>query len=159
MNPTCSFSSIDVVGSSWEIARQRKSCGEDIGVKFLRLLFTLYPETTTLFGFQQQQDVLNNPRFRAGIFVHSQCIINWFNDLLMNIGIDFHDVEWMVQDMALYLARNDVKPTIIIGAVVAAKETLRNVFGSKWDERYEDAWSEFLSAIAALTIQSMLKNS
>jgi Globin len=157
MIPSCSYTRIDTVIASWEIARQRNSCSELIGLTFLKFLFTLHPETQYIFGFQPEQDVLVNPRMRAGVLVHAQIIVDKVNELFMNIGIDFHDVEWMIKELADYLVNKNVNVTSVIGAVTAVKETIRVSIGKNFDQQLEDSWNEFLNTIAAMTIQFMVQ--
>jgi hemoglobin-like flavoprotein len=153
----CSFSSVETVISSWEIARQQASCGEDIGVAFLSRLFATNPETKHIFGFKAEHDVLNNPRLQIGVLVHAKIATGMLNDLIMNIGFDFHDIEWMLIELADYLTERNIDANCVLQAVEAAKETLKESFGKKWTKQYEDSWSDFLSKIATMIVHLMVK--
>jgi hypothetical protein len=157
--PSCHYSSYDIVILSWEIALQRLSCIEDIGIKFLTNLLYSVPEMRPMFGFRQHQDLTRNRLAQFGLLVHARVLVEMLSDLILNIDIDFDGSHWMFNALAKHLIKWDISITCIIDVVAVVKETLKDTFGNNWNKQYEDSWNEFLTTIAAMTVQLMVKRS
>ena len=151
----CSFKSIDIVLSTWEIARQQESCEEELGINFLIALFAAYPQTKRIFGFAPNQDVANNPLLRIGVLVHARRVIDLFNDLISMIGPDLEDLEGTLVELACVLAKSNIDPKNVKDASMTIKETLSGCFGNRWDQQYDEAWDELLSKVSDLVVSFM----
>ena len=58
---TVSHDQISLVVEAWNVARQRTSSEEKLGIMALFNLFELEPATKTVFGFKVDQDVKSHP--------------------------------------------------------------------------------------------------
>jgi Globin len=155
MIQNCSFQCIDIVLSTWEIARQQQSSEEELGMEFLLNLFAIDPETKQRFGFRPGDEISKNPLLRMGLLVHAARVIETFNDVISMIGPDLDDLEQLLIDMANTSVKTGVDTPVFDTAAIAARQTLSKCFGSKWNTKFDEAWIEFLQNLSAAIIQQM----
>ena len=70
MDTTICYKVVHSVLSSWELASQKYSSPEEIGMQVLLCMFRTKPETKTVFGFTLKQYVEGNPMLKMGAIIH-----------------------------------------------------------------------------------------
>lgn len=149
MLDTLSYNSIGIVLSSWELARQKYSDEEHLGLQFLSQLFESNPETKRYFGFRPEQDVIHNPMLRMGMLIHARILVDGLNDIISLLGPDLDDVYTLLFRYGVVFAKVDVTKDIVPEALCAIRSVLANCLGSQWDQRVDDAWTEVISKLSS----------
>jgi len=82
------YRSFSMVIESWELARQRFGCSEEVSMAILLKLFKMDPSTKPVFSFKEDQDVECNPIVRMGVLVHAEIVIKIIDGVLGLLGPD-----------------------------------------------------------------------
>ena len=151
-----SYSSINSVMTSWELARQVYGCTEEVGMSILFNLFRMDKSTKTVFGFTETQNIECNPMLRMGVLVHGANIVQMIDSFLALLGPDIDTLEILLAEQGERHARIGVKPSHILLLGDACRTALAEIIADeKWTTKMDEAWKELFGAMSAEMIKSM----
>jgi neuroglobin len=150
-----SFTSIATVMDSWELARQKHACAEEIGSEILFCLFRLEPNTKCVFGFTANQAIETNPLLRMGVLVHATRIVAMLDSILSLLGPDLDMVQEVLGGLGERHKRHGVQKEFFVLLVDALCLALHDILGEAWTDATRQAWREVFGDMAAVIAESM----
>jgi hemoglobin-like flavoprotein len=146
-----SFTSIATVMDSWELARQKHACAEEIGSEILFCLFRLEPNTKCVFGFTANQAIETNPLLRMGVLVHATRIVAMLDSILSLLDM----VQEVLGGLGERHKRHGVQKEFFVLLVDALCLALHDILGDAWTDATRQAWREVFGDMAAVIAESM----
>jgi Globin len=152
-----SYQKFSLVLESWEAAKQRHSCAEEIGLAILFELFRTDESAQTVFGFQAKsvKEIESSPLLRMGLLVHGNSIVKMFDGVLGLLGPDLDCAEEMLQLCAKRHVKFGVKPKHFGSLNVAVRQALKRAMGAAYSADMDEAWKEVLSETSKTIIRAM----
>lgn len=150
-----SSESVSNVLQSWELARQRHSCEENIGMYIIQRLFEIDPSTKALYGFEVEKQVNYRGMMRAAVLVHGISIVRMLDEILSSLGPDPNFMEGLLQELGGRYRRLGAKPAFFVALGMAINDVLSNLLGNSWSFRTERAWKEVYGNISNRIIEAM----
>jgi len=150
------YHSISMVMESWELARQRFGCSEEVSMTILLKLFKMDPSTKPVFGFKEDQDVECSPIVRMGVLVHAENVIKIIDGVLGLLGPDLDTLEMLLSEQGARHVRMGVKPQHIPLLGDACREALSEIMeDGKFTNEMDKAWQDLFGELASVMIKSM----
>jgi hemoglobin-like flavoprotein len=133
---------INAVIETWELARQRHGCEEQLGLATLFNLFDLDSSTKAVFGFKPNQDVKNHPMLRMGALTHAVKIIQMLDSVLSLLGPDVETLEEILSQLGARHTRIGVTKEHFSLLGRAVTKAVRDTIGDDWTDGASEAWDE-----------------
>jgi hypothetical protein len=151
------YQRFSLVLESWEAAKQRHSCAEEIGLAILLELFHTDESAQSVFGFQAKnlQQIESNPLLRMGLLVHGNSLVKMFDGVLGLLGPDLDCAEEMLQQCAKRHVKFGVKPKHFGSLNVAVRQSLKRLMGLAYTTEMDEAWNEVLTETSKTIIRAM----
>jgi Globin len=142
---------------SWEAAKQRYSCAEEVGMAILIELFRADASVKGFFGFSQWSlaEIERSPFLRMGLLVHGCNLVLIIDGLLGLIGPDLDILEEILQQHATTLFVVGVKPKHFGSVLVAMRQALTRTMGAAYSADLDVAWSEIVREASKTIIRAM----
>jgi len=151
-----SYRTIAIVMDSWELARQKFACEEEVGMQILFKLFKLDPSTKQVFGFKETQDIEGNPMLRMGALIHAASIIRMLDSILALVGPDIETLEVLLAEQGERHTRLGVKASHIPIFGDACRQALSEIIEEgKFTDAMGKAWQDLFSELSAEMLKSM----
>ena len=146
---------MSLVIETWELARQRHTCEEDLANNTLFRLLDLEPRIKTVFGFRPEQDVKNNPMLRMGILVHGKAMIAMIDSVLSLLGPDIEVLEDLLSQLGVRHTRLGVEKEYFPLLGQALFSVLKDALGEKYTKEVEHAWNTVYASLSDEIIKGM----
>ena len=155
MDTTICYKVVHSVLSSWELASQKYSSPEEIGMQVLLCMFRTKPETKTVFGFTPEQNVEGNPMLKMGAMIHGSRIYSMLNQALSMVGPDMETLVEFLETLGERHARVGVKKKYFTHLCDGVRETLATILEEKYTSDDDAAWKEVLEFLAGSITKKM----
>jgi len=155
-----SYKSISLVFDSWELARQRFACEEEIGARILLDLFQAEPATKLVFGFQEDQDLgsIDDTHRSKKVLASGAVMVQMISGMLTLIGPDMDDMmEDVFADLGQRHIRLGVKPAYFELHGIALRKALKDILGpsQQYTKEVDEAWQKVFGALSDGIVQAM----
>jgi hemoglobin-like flavoprotein len=150
-----SYDSIASVLDSWERARQKYGCDEEVGTEIILNMFRLDPQTKVVFGFRADQNVEGNPLLRMGVLVHAARIMNMLDCVLSLLGPDTDTLDEVLSQVGERHRKLGVKKEHFDVLTRATCTALKDIIGDDWTIATQKAWEDMLRDMASDITASM----
>ena len=155
MDTTICYKVVHSVLSSWELASQKYSSPEEIGMQVLLCMFRTKPETKTVFGFTPEQNVEENPMLKMGAIIHGTRVYSMLNQALSMVGPDMETLVEFLETLGERHARVGVKKKYFTHLCDGVRETLATILEEKYTSDDDAAWKEVLEFLAGSITKKM----
>lgn len=149
------YQSIFMVIESWELARQKYGCEEEVGTAILLNLFRAAPGAKAVFGFKPNENIEDHPRRRIAMLVHGAQIVQMMDGVLMLLGPDVELLEKILGKLGRRHERHGVKKEYFPLLGDAIRETLASINGDNFTDEADAAWKEVFGELSAEIVKSM----
>lgn len=158
-----SYSSIARVMQTWELARQKYGCDENVGMDILLHLFQLDSSAQTVFGFPvvpnkplTAKTIAANPLLRMGVLVHAARIVSMLDCVLSLLGPDTDMLVHLLQQTGQRHQKHGVKKEYFAHLVQAICLTLADILKDQWKaEADQNAWQDIFGELSLVIIDAM----
>lgn len=150
-----SYNDISKVLDSWELARQKYGCDEEVGTEIVLNLFRLDPTTKTIFGFRANQDIESNPLLRMGVLVHATRIVHMLDCVISLLGPDTDTLEEILSQLGERHKKHGVQKEHFAVLVTAVCQALGDIIGENWTDETHNAWKDIFGGMAEVIVESM----
>ena len=141
--------------TSWELASQKYSSREEIGMQVLLCMFRTEPETKTVFGFTAKQDVEGNPMLKMGAMIHGTRIYSMLDQAFSLVGPDLDTLVEFLETLGAKHSRLGVKCKYFTYMCDSVREVLATLLDDKYTVNDDAAWKEVLEFLAAIITKNM----
>ena len=155
MGEAISYKVVQRVLSNWELASQKYSSREEIGMQVLLTMFRTKPETKEVFGFTPKQNIEENPMLKMGAMIHGTSIYFMLDQTLSLVGPDMETLEEFLETLGEKHSRRKVKTKYFIYLCDSVREVLATILGDKYSLDDDAAWKELLELLAAKITKNM----
>ena len=155
MDTTICYKVVHSVLSSWELASQKYSSPEEIGMQILLCMFRTKPETKTVFGFTLKQYVEGNPMLKMGAIIHGTRVYSMLNQALSMVGPDMETLVEFLETLGERHASVGVKKKYFTHLCDGVRETLATILEDKYTSDDDAAWKEVLEFLAGSITKNM----
>jgi Globin len=158
MIETVKYQSCLRVLESWEVAKQRSSCKEEIGMTILIELFRVDASIKDVFGLRRWSlvEIESSSLLRMGLLVHGVNFVERVDEVLGLLGPDLESVAEVLQQHASSLVGLGVKPRHFGSLLIAMRQALKHSMGPAYTVETDDAWSEVLRQTSKTVIKAMV---
>jgi hemoglobin-like flavoprotein len=121
MTVSVSYSDVMNVTTTWDKAKRTPKFEQVAGEAILTRVFHLEPKARSMFGFSQDEEVTENPKFA----VHSKVMVDMLDMAVSFLGPDLEPIEYELLDLGKRHIAYGVQPEylpIMERAVVYALE-------------------------------------
>lgn len=146
-----------LVLESWEIAKQRHSCPEEIGITILLELFRFDPSAMEVFGFHEQtlKQIENSSFLRMGLLIHGGVLVRMLGAVLEMLGPDAESANEILERCGKRHLKFGVKPSHFGSMNVAVRHALKRTMGKAYTSEVDEAWKGVLRGASKSIIKSM----
>ena len=149
MDEVISYKVVQRVLTSWELASQKYSSPEEIGMQVLFCMFRTKAETKLVFGFTAKQNVEENPMLKMGAMIHGTRIYSMLNQALNLVGPDMETLTEFLETLGERHSRLGVKKKYFTYLCDGVREVLATILGDKYSPDDDDAWKKILEFLSA----------
>jgi hemoglobin-like flavoprotein len=149
------YSSIAKVLESWELARQKFGCEEEVGTMILLNLFDQAPETKKVFGFGVDEKIEENPIRRMGLLVHASAMLKFLDSILCLLGPDCEIINEVMSGLGKRHQKRGVKKEHFPLLGLAIRDCLAEIMQEEWNDSFEDAWIEIFDELSEVITKEM----
>jgi hemoglobin-like flavoprotein len=143
-----SYGAIASVIDSWERARQKYGCDEEIGTEIVLNLFRLEPQTKLIFGFRPDQNIEANPLLRMGVLVHAARMVAMIESVISLLGPDTDTLDEVLSQVGERHKKQGVKKEHFALFIKAVCQALADINGDGWTKDIQQAWEDILGDMA-----------
>lgn len=146
-----------LVLESWETAKQRHACPEEIGIAILLELFRFDSSAMEVFGFRNQtvEQLEKSPFLLMGVLVHGGMIVRMLDGVLEMFGPDVESANEILHCCGKRHVKFGVKPSHFGSMNVAVRLALKRTTGNAYSNDVDHAWKEVLGEASKTIIKSM----
>jgi hemoglobin-like flavoprotein len=152
--PIC-FKVVQRVLTSWELASQKYSSREEIGMQVLLCMFRTEPESKAVFGFTPKQDIEGNPMLKMGAMIHGTRIYSMLDQALSLVGPDMESLVEFLEALGKRHSSVGVRRKYFTYFCDGVREVLATILGDKFSAEDDAAWREILEFLAATITKKM----
>jgi hemoglobin-like flavoprotein len=149
MNDAICYKVVQRVLTSWELASQKYSNREEIGMQVLLCMFRTEPETKAVFGFTPKQNVEGNPMLKMGAMIHGIRIYSMLDQALSLVGPDIETLVEFLETLGERHARLGVRKKYFTHFCDSVREVLATLLDDKYTVDDDTAWKVLLEFLAA----------
>lgn len=151
-----SYETISAVVETWDIAKNRFSCEDELGILILRRLLESDSSIKTIFGFTQEQEIhmisSDDPKLRT----HGSIIVKMLDMSWSLLGPDSETLEAILEQEGERHSRIGVKAKHFPLLRNALCDTLSEIIGSnKWNNEIKAAYIEVFDELSNVILRSM----
>lgn len=150
-----SYGSIASVIDSWERARQKYGCDEEVGTEIVLNMFRIDPQTKVVFGFRADQNIEANPLLRMGVLVHAARIMHMLDCVISLLGPDTDTLDEVLNQVGERHKKQGVKKEHFAVLIQAICTSLKDIIGDEWSKDNQTAWEDILGDMAEVITASM----
>jgi hypothetical protein len=160
MTQSVKYQSFSRVLESWEAAKQRYACAEEVGMAILIELFRVDASAKDLFGLSMWSiaEIERGPLLRMGLLVHGSQLVQILDAVLGLLGPDLDILEEIIQQHATILFDHGAKPKHFGSLHIAMRQALANIMGAAYSADTDLAWSEVMRATSETIVKAMASN-
>ena len=156
MDEAISYKVVQRVLTSWELASQKYSSREEIGMSVLLCMFRTKPETKLVFGFTLKQNVEENPMLKMGAMIHGTRIYSMLEQVLNLVGPDMETLVEFLETLGERHSRLGVKQKYFTYLSDSVREVLATILGDKYTSDDDAAWKAILEFWATTITKGMV---
>lgn len=150
-----SYGAIAKVIDSWELARQKHGCEEEVGTEIVLNLFRLDPTIKQVFGFQAKQNIESNPLLKMGVLVHASRIMQMMDCIISLLGPDIDTLEEVLSQLGERHKKQGIQKEHFAVMGPAVCQSLGDILGDDFTEEARTVWIEMFDDLASVIAASV----